>query len=148
MPRIKIELPEKFLFQTEISVRITDINYGGHLGNDSLLSIIHEARVRFLKHLSYSEKEVEGSGIIMTDAAIQYKAESFYGDALLIEVGVMDFSKIGCDIVYRITNSNTEKEIALAKTGIVFFDYKNKKVVSVPEKFKSKVVRGTPLEKA
>ena len=148
MPRIKIELPEKFLFQTEISVRITDINYGGHLGNDSLLSIIHEARVRFLKHLSYSEKDVEGSGIIMTDAAIQYKAESFYGDDLLIEVGVIDFSKVGCDIVYRITNSTTKKEIAIAKTGIVFFDYRNKKVVAVPDKFKSKVVRGTLLEKA
>jgi len=139
MARIKIEIPGKFLFKTEISVRITDINYGGHLGNDSLLSIIHEARVRFLKHLSYSEKEVEGSGIIMTDAAIQYKSESFYGDKLLIEVGMMDFSKIGCDIVYRITNSNSKKEIALAKTGIVFFDYKNKKIARLPEKFKLRI---------
>jgi len=139
MARIKIEIPEKFLFQTEISVRITEINYGGHLGNDSLLSIIHESRVRFLKHLGYSEKDVEGNGIIMTDAAIQYKAESFYGDVLLIEVGVIDFSKIGCDIFYRITNSDTKKEIALAKTGIVFYDYKNKKVVSVPEKFKLRI---------
>ena len=139
MPRIKIEIPEKFLFKTEISVRISDINYGGHLGNDSLLSIIHEARVRFLKHLGYSEPDVESTGIIMNDAAIQYKAESFYGDDLLIEVGVMDFSKIGCDIVYRISNKNSKIEIAVAKTGIVFFDYKNKKVVSVPEKFKSKI---------
>ncbi len=55
MSRIKIEMPEKFIYKTEIPVRITDINYGGHLGNDSLLSIIHEARVRFLKHLEYSE---------------------------------------------------------------------------------------------
>ena len=139
MPRIKIEIPEKFLFKAEISVRISDINYGGHLGNDSLLSIIHEARVRFLKHLGYSESDVEGNGIIMNDAAIQYKAESFYGDELLIEVGVMDFSKIGCDIVFRITNSDKKKEIALAKTGIVFFDYENKKVAPLPEKFKLKI---------
>lgn len=138
MARIKIELPKKFSFQTEIPIRITDINYGGHLGNDSLLSIIHEARVRFLKHLGYSESDVEGTGIIMNDAAIQYKSEGFYGDDLLIEVGVMDFSKIGCDIVYRITNMDSKKEIAFAKTGIVFFDYKNKKVVPVPEEFKSK----------
>ena len=65
MPRIKIKLPEKFIFRTEIPIRITDINYGGHLGNDSLLSIIHEARVRFLKSLGYSESNVEGVGIIM-----------------------------------------------------------------------------------
>jgi len=139
MARIKIELPQKFIFKTEIAIRITDINYGGHLGNDSLLSIIHEARVRFFKHLNYSEADIEGCGIIMTDAAIQYKSESFYGDELLIEVGVIDFSKIGCDIVYRITNNNSKKEIALAKTGIVFYDYKDKKIVSVPENFKSRI---------
>jgi YbgC/YbaW family acyl-CoA thioester hydrolase len=139
MTRIKIELPQKFIFKTEIAVRITDINYGGHLGNDSLLSIIHEARVRFLKHFDYSEADIEGIGIIMSDAAIQYKSESFYGDELMIEVTVTDFSKIGCDIVYRITKSNSQKEIALVKTGIIFYDYRNKKVVAVPDKFKSKI---------
>jgi len=147
MPRIKIDIPEKFIFKTEIPIRITDINYGGHLGNDSLLSIIHEARVRFLKNLEYSESNVEGSGIIMVDAGVQYKSESFYGDILLIEIGVIDFSKIGCDLVYKISNPDTHKEIAFAKTGIVFFDYKNKKVVSIPEKFRLKIVQGTPLEK-
>jgi YbgC/YbaW family acyl-CoA thioester hydrolase len=139
MTRIKIELPQKFIFKTEIAVRITDINYSGHLGNDSLLSIIHEARVRFLKHFDYSEADIEGIGIIMSDAAIQYKSESFYGDELMIEVTVTDFSKIGCDIVYRITKSNSQKEIALVKTGIIFYDYRNKKVVAVPDKFKSKI---------
>ena len=77
MPRIKIELPEKFIYKTEIPIRITDINYGGHLGNDSLLSLIHEARVRLLHHLGYSESNVEGAGIMMIDAGIQYKSEGF-----------------------------------------------------------------------
>jgi len=128
-----------FPFKTEIPVRITDINYGGHLGNDSLLSIIHEARVRFLKHLGYSESDVEGSGIIMIDAAIQYKSEGFYGDLLIVEIAVNDFSGIGCDFIYRITNKNTSKEIALAKTGIAFFNYEKRKTVPVPAEFKKKI---------
>ena len=37
MPRIKLELHEILIYSTEIPVRITDINYGGHLGNDSIL---------------------------------------------------------------------------------------------------------------
>lgn len=139
MPRIKIDLPDRFIFKTEIQIRITDINYGGHLGNDSLLSIVHEARVRFLKNLGYSESDVEGFGIIMIDAAIHYKSEGFYGDELLIEIAVNEFTAIGCDIVYRITNKTTLKEIALAKTGIVFFNYEKRKTVPVPEKFKLKV---------
>lgn len=139
MPRIKIELPQKFIFKTELALRITDINYGGHLGNDSLLSIIHEARVRFLNHLGYSESNLEGNGIIMIDAAIQYKSEGFYGDSLIIEIDVNSFSGIGCDFVYRITNKSTGKEIALAKTGIVFFNYEKRKTVSVPSKFVLKI---------
>jgi len=141
MARIKIGLPDKFIFKTEIPIRITDINYGGHLGNDSLLSIIHEARVRFLKHLEYSESNVEGNGIIMIDAGVQYKSEGFYGDELLVEVTVSDFTGIGCDFVYRLTNKESNKEIAVAKTGIVFFDYKKRKTAPVPIEFKKKIER-------
>ena len=139
MARIKIEIPKKFIFKTEIPIRITDINYGGHLGNDSLLAIVHEARVRFLNLLGYTESNVEGVGIIMIDAAVQYKAEGFYGDELIVEVAVNDFSAIGCDIVYRLTNKKSNKEIALAKTGIVFFDYEKRKTAPFPSSFKKKI---------
>lgn len=139
MARIKIEIPKKFIFKTEIPIRITDINYGGHLGNDSLLSIIHEARVRLLNHLDYSESDVEGAGIIMIDAAVQYKSEGFYGDELVAEVAVTEFSAIGCDLVYRLTNKKSEEEIAIAQTGIVFFNYDKRKTVRVPEAFKKRI---------
>ena len=139
MARIKIQIPEKFIFKTGIPIRITDINYGGHLGNDSVLSLVHEARLRFLKHLGYSESNVEGAGIIMIDAAVQYKSEGFYGDELLIEVAITDFSNLGCDFVFKLTSKNFNKEIALAKTGIVFFDYEKRKTAPVPVEFKNKI---------
>ena len=135
MTRVKIDLPEKFIFKTELPVRITDINYGGHLGNDSVLSIVHEVRIRFFSKHRFSEKDVCGAGIIMVDAAVQYKAEGFYGDVLTIEVGIKDITKTGCDIVYQLTNKETEKVIAIVKTRIVFFDYKTRKVVPIPEGF-------------
>jgi len=137
MARVKLNLPEKFVFSTEIPVRITDINYGGHLGNDSLLSLIHEARVRFLNEHGFSELSIDGPGLIMVDSVIIYKSEVFYGETLKIEVTADDFSKHGCDLIYRITNKETGKEVARAKTGIVFFDYEKRKVVQVPEKFKA-----------
>jgi len=139
MARIKIQIPEKFIYKTEIPIRITDINYGGHFGNDSLLSIVHEARIRFFKSLGFEELDVEGVGIIMIDAQIQYKQEGFYGDILIIEIALTEFTSVGCDFVYRVTNKNTNKEIALAKTGIVFFDYEKRKTASVPAEFKKKI---------
>ena len=64
MARIKLHMPETYLFSTNIDVRITDLNYGNHLANDSLLSIIHEARVRFLNHFGYTELDIEGIGLV------------------------------------------------------------------------------------
>lgn len=136
MARAKLDLPEKFGFSTEIPVRISDINYGGHLGNDSVLSLVHEARIRFLNAHGFTEFNIDGLGIIMTDAVILYKSEAFYGDILIIEVTAADFSKRGCDFLFKITNKETGKEVARAKTGIVFFDYNEKKIARVPEKFK------------
>ena len=137
MARVKIELPKEFIFKTEIPIRINDINYGGHLGNDAVLSIVHEARLRFLKQHNFTEMNAGGAGIIMVDAVVQYKAEGFYGDIILVEIAVTDITGVGCDFVYRCTNKNTGTEIAIVKTGIVFFDYDKKKVVSVPKSFKS-----------
>ncbi len=76
MARIKIDMPERYTFSTEIPIRISDINYGGHLSNDAVLSMIHEARIRFLNHYHYSELDVEGLGIIMTDSAVIYKSDA------------------------------------------------------------------------
>ena len=135
MARVKIELPKEFIFKTEIPIRINDINYGGHLGNDAVLSITHEARLRFLKQHNFTELNAGGAGIIMVDAAVQYKAEGFHGDIIKVEIAVTDITGVGCDFVYRCTNKNTGTVIAIVKTGIVIFDYDRKKVVSVPEKF-------------
>lgn len=139
MNRIKLNLPDKFNFSTEIPVRITDLNYRGHLGNDSLLSIIHEARALYLKNLGLVEVDSDGKGIIMIDSAIEYKSEGFYGDVLIAEVTVSDIDKMGCDFYYRLTNKNNKKEIARAKTGILFYDYSKKKLMPVPEIFLQKI---------
>lgn len=137
MARITLELPSIIHFTTEIPVRISDINYGNHLGNDALLSLIHEARVRFLAHYGCTEMNVEGASIIMNDVAIVYKSEAFYGDTLVFEIAVVDFHRFGCDLLYGIRNKESRKEVARAKTGIVFYNYGEKKLMEVPKTFSS-----------
>lgn len=138
MARIKIDLPEKFSFTTAIPVRITDINYGGHVGNDTVLTIIHEARMQFLKSYGYKELEFEGVGMIMADAGIEFKSELFYGDIVFASVAVTEFSKAGFDIYYKLEKDVAGKKVlvALAKTGMVCYDYEKKKIAAVPDKAK------------
>jgi acyl-CoA thioester hydrolase len=142
MPRVDVELPEAFLFETEIPVRIGDVNYGGHLGNDAVLSIVHEARVRFLRRHGWTELAVAGPGLVMVDAAIVYRAEGTYGMSLLVKVGAADVRTRGCDLVYQLLDQATGREIARAKTGLLFFDYAARKVVAMPAEFRAVVAAG------
>ncbi|MCP5480303.1 MAG: thioesterase family protein [Spirochaetales bacterium] len=134
--RIEIELPEVWHFETELAVRISDVNFGGHLAHDSVLSLVHEARARFFQAHGWSELKIEGCGIIMADAALVYKAEAFFSDRLLIQLTARDFTTKGCDLVYLLTGVGSKTEIARAKTGIVFFDYERREPVEIPDGFR------------
>ena len=138
MPRIKLDPPKHFHFTTEIPIRISDINYGGHLGNDSVLSILHDARLRFLMEHGYSEFNVEGVSLIMSDSVVLYKSQAFFGESLRIQIAVQDFSKFGFDIYYLVRERESGREVVQAKTGMAFFNYEERKLSPVPEKFKKK----------
>ena len=130
--RVKIALPAAFSFAAEISIRVTDLNYGAHLGNDALLSILHEARMQFLAHLGTVEFDPATKlGFIMADAAIEYKGEGFYGDVLRIEMAATEANKYGFDIVYEV-QTLTGRAIARAKTGMLCFDYNTRKLRGLP----------------
>jgi len=136
MTRLRLELPARFLFTTELQLRVSDINYGGHLGNDSVLTLAQEARMRFLRSHGWSEQDVAGVGIIMTDAVVVYRSEAFYGDILTIDVAVADLQQLGCDFLFRMVNKASGKEVARVKTGIAFFDYATRKPSPIPEEFR------------
>ena len=138
MGRVRLQIPANFLFRTEIPIRISDINYGGHLGNDAVLSIVHEARIQFLRNLGYSEFNIEDTAIIMTDAIIVYSSEGFYGDVLTVEVGTADFQLTQCDFVFRLTNTASQKELSRVKTGIAFFNRQTRKISSLPNAFRKR----------
>jgi acyl-CoA thioester hydrolase len=134
MARVEVELPSPVLFTTEIAIRIGDVNYGGHLGNDAVLALAHEARVRFLAAHGWGELDLDGVGLLMVDAALVYRAEGKYGMVLRAEVGAADVRTRGCDLVHRFSDAATGTEIARAKTGLVFRDPATGKLVRMPER--------------
>jgi acyl-CoA thioester hydrolase len=138
MPRIKIEFPENILTSVTIPVRITDINYGNHVGNDSFISIIHEARLQWLSKHQLSELNIGGVGLIMSDLAVEFKSESFYGDIIEVKISAGDISRVGFELYYQLSVVRNKQTILLlnAKTGMVCYDYTTKKVAAIPEGFK------------
>jgi YbgC/YbaW family acyl-CoA thioester hydrolase len=134
MPRLQLDLPTHFIFTTELTVRVSDLNYGAHVGNDTMLTLFQQARIDFYRsHGFANEVNFEGSvGQVVADALVIYKSEAFLGDTLTIALAIAEVSKVGFDMLYLVTNKLSGKEVARGKTGIVCFDYKKRKVSSIP----------------
>lgn len=139
MARIRIALPEDFVFSTEIPLYIGHINYGGHLDNALLLTVVSEARVRFFKSLGYTELDVEGSGVIMADAAVQYRSEAFHGETMVVRMTPADLHDKGFDLAWRMDDKASGREVARGKSGMLCFDYGQRRVRPVPEAFLRKI---------
>ncbi|WP_439506976.1 thioesterase family protein [Sediminibacterium sp.] len=135
MNRIKINLPNQFNFAIQMQIRVTDLNYGGHVGNDTILSLLQEARQQFLQSKGYEELKVASYGLIMADAMVEYKRELNHKDSIKIEVTASDFDKLGFDLYYKVLIVNTEEEVLAvkAKTGMMLYDYHAKKKVSLSD---------------
>jgi len=137
MPRASLDLPREFLYATEVTVRVSDLNYANHLSHVAILDLIQEARQRFLRLHGLAELDVGGVGLIVTDAVVIYRSEAHHGDVLSVELALADLQPKSFDTLYRLTNRATQTEVARAKVGFVFFDYGARRVVEAPAPFRA-----------
>jgi len=141
MPRVKVSNPEQFIFSMERNVGISDLNYAKHLDSVAMVNVLHEARLQFLASLGFTEANIFGLGLVITDIAIDFRSESFAGDHLIIDVGVDDFNRYGFDICMQVTNSALDTIVCQAKFGVVFFDFDKHQIAEVPSAFMSHLGR-------
>lgn len=134
MGKIKIDTEGNVIASVNIKVRIGDINYGNHVGNDSFVSIIHEARMQWLQQNNFTELDIEGTGLIMSDLAFDFKSECYYGEEIEISIIAGEISRASFDLYYKLSTNRNNENILLAnaKTGMICFDYANKKIIPIP----------------
>ncbi|RYY21962.1 MAG: thioesterase [Chitinophagaceae bacterium] len=142
MARVKIKFPEQNpLYNCIIPVRISDINYGNHLGNDSVLSIMHEARMQMLHSWGFTELEAGGTGLIMADVMIAFRNEAYYSEGIQVVIFAEEVTEKSFDLLYILSTirSGAVVKIAEGKTGMVAFDYRTKKIVPMAKDLKSRL---------
>ncbi|MCB1887292.1 MAG: acyl-CoA thioesterase [Rhodocyclaceae bacterium] len=135
MARVKIDLPDTFFFQTDILLYASHMNRMNHLDNALLLSVVSEARMRFFAQLGYDEQDMDGIGVIVADAALQYRSEAHHGETVRVSMTATDFWERGCDLVWALDEAESGRRVAHGKTGIVFFDYARNAAAGVPPGF-------------
>ena len=135
MPKVKLTKKENYEFEYKVILQVTDINYGGHLGNDALVGIIHEARVNLLKTLGCSEFDLgDGkTGIIMSDLGVNYLGEGFMFDEIIVHSTIDEISNASFRLFHHVTKK--EKTIAFCETGIIAFDYNERRITEIPRVF-------------
>ncbi len=140
MARTKLEIPANKLFSTQLPLRINDINYGNHLGNNQLVALLHEARVQWLTHHGFSELNAGGTALIMAELVVTFKREAFYPDVLQVQISTnpMDLGRKSFDLYYEVTKNAEDNNIlvAVAKTIMVCYDYQKKRTVQIPQMLK------------
>jgi len=140
MARIRIDLPDTFLFQRDFRVPAELVNSAEHMGGEHMLAIAIETKGEFIKSLGYNGSlDVEGLGLIMADTGVVYFAESDLDDLLRIDVGLSNIANKSAEFIYRVTNVTKGCEAARVKFGILFFDYKAKKAEAIPASFLEKI---------
>ena len=122
-----------------IEIRVGDINYGGHMGNDKALLVFHDARILFLKSLGFSENNIGGPGIIMRDAHVTFRKEVFLHDVLLVDVGIDDVSNSAFNMIYTVRRESDDVVVFTGNTGLLAFDYGTRRPVRIPEAFLEKI---------
>lgn len=133
MARVDIPLPAQFDFSSDTPLLVSHINSGNHLGNDSVITLLNEARMRFLSARGVSEAEpVPGLTIVNADLAVRYLSEAFYGESIRMAVSATDFHRCGFDLVYRLSEPESERVVALAKTAHLLIDPRAKRAVDLP----------------
>ncbi|MEO7444625.1 MAG: thioesterase family protein [Ferruginibacter sp.] len=146
MKKIIVEYPGNTLFTASIPVRITDLNYGKHVGNDAVISLLHEARMQWLGSGGFKDElNVGGAGLIMAGLMVEYKQEIFYGDILTIDMAIGEQRPVAFNLYYeaRVNRKDEDILVTRAVTAMVTYNYSQKKAVPVPVDLK-KLIALTP----
>lgn len=123
-----------FSFVYPYIVRVSDVNYGGHVANSAVLNIFQDARIAFLASLGhFTELDLGGCGIIMPEAHIYFREEMFLQDRLQIGVRCAGLKRSSFVLEYRIERGGLLT--AEGETPIVCFDYQKRKPCKIPTLF-------------
>lgn len=133
MERVTLAFPaDDVVHRHPLTVRITDMNYGRHLGHDALVSLLHEARSHALAALALKEWDMGGFVSVVADLAVQYQSEARFPDALSVETAIPDASGKALTVYHRVLKAGTQTPVATARLNLLLLDPETGRPVTIP----------------
>lgn len=132
-----IDMNDNSSFCGSYKVRVGDINYGGHMGNDKALLLFHDARIHFLEERGFSEADIGGPGLIMGDAHVYFKKEVFRSDELKVYIHIEELRELSFVMHYSVKRE--EVVVMHGHTKMISFDYEKRRIAKIPTVFLEKI---------
>lgn len=126
----------RFVFETVMRVRNTEIGIGQHLTVDAMVALLAEARARFLYSKGIKEINAEYHGLLIKDVATHFLSRARAREELLFEVGVDNLTDKGGDFIFKVTRMFDNSEVARAVMGFAAYDYRLNKEISLNPELK------------
>lgn len=119
-----------FVFETVMRVRNTEIDVGQYLTLESLITLLAEARARFLYSKGINEINSEYQGLIVNDLQLNVISRVRAREALLFEVGIEQIAEKSGKMAIKVTRMYDGSLVAKARKGFIQYDYRSNKAIS------------------
>ncbi|MDZ4726062.1 MAG: thioesterase family protein [Leptospira sp.] len=140
-----IQIPTDFAYETKFPVRHADARsaitasgaYVSHVTYENMVLLVNEAFDLFLSSTGDSKWNIAGSNIIVPKMEVEFKSEVKAGEVLTFQLTPTNFGNKSFELITVVKKENGEIA-SVAKTVLIFFDYKDKKTMNVPETFRNR----------
>jgi len=123
----------KYKFSMPLKIRVGDINYGNHVGHETFFSFFQEARIAYLDQFGFSEFDIGGCGMMISEANCRYRQELNFGDDVIVRCSVSKLKTRSFTMDYQILRG--DDLCAVGFTIALCYDYREKKIVYLPQEF-------------
>ena len=125
-----------FLYKLEVEFRHLDPM--GHVNNAVFFTYMESARVRYFTKFFDAGSSPLDMPLILAEASCTYKSPAYFGEKLVVGVGITEFGRRSFRMAYRI-DGDKNRLIARGYTIVVMYDYSVGRSIAVPEHFKAAV---------
>jgi acyl-CoA thioester hydrolase len=124
-------------YHYQVEVIFQDLDAMGHVNNVSFFVYLETARIKYVSFLWGNEAKLDAP-IILAQATCSYVSPAFYGEQLLVGVGVTRLGNKSFDLAYRIDMADG-RHVATAHTTQVTYDYASQQTIAIPDRLRQRV---------
>ncbi len=124
-------------------IRFADIDAMGHVNNATYLTYLEQARIHYFSQMDLGTWDWKKHGVIVARHEIDYKRPIYSRDRVFIQLGCKNIGGKSLHMDYKVTvvdGDGQQTIAAFASTVLVCFDHTSQQTISVPEKWKEKML--------